>query len=674
MWMTFGLAALFAIVAFYLPGWMALKPLGLKQGQSFIFAPCASLSFYIVLVFVCSAAGIFMTGCILFAGGCCIALVLGILGFVVRRGARKEAKEATALVSRVQQVRLFLHGERHLFLYVAAGVVLTAFFFVRNLDGPDSFAQLSDNVYHLSLIRSYVESGNWSPLASTIFPEEAWTISASFYPSLFHIMGAMVVSFLSVPIALAQNAVIATIIAVVFPVSIFQFVRTVFPDRSDVLFYGAFVMLGFAAFPWMFLVFGPLHSNLLSFAIAPLALSAFILALAKGASRSRRVIYGALFVLCFVAMAVAQTNACFTVGVILLPYCFVRIWEASKPATMPARRYGPIVAFAIATIALWCICFNLPFLRGVVNHTWPAFSSLSQTPINMLFLAFKDSAAQVFLGAVLLIGIVSLCHLKKNRWLIWSYGIFCVLYVVCALTDGPIKQFLAGFWYTDGYRIAASAVICAIPIAAVGLMRLARFVQFLLRSFSRDNGESWSGRYVGAGIVLGLLLLLNYYPNYIMPGSDEEVRSGIGQTADRINKTYASGEPYTPQEQAFVEQAHAIVGDDAVLNFPFDGSALSFAEEGLNTIFRQFDAGDLTIRKAMRERLPRVAEDEDVQSELDSYGVRYLLLLDQGKNAGKGYFGYDSDEWTGIEAITDDTPGLKLLLSEGDMRLYEIER
>ena len=33
----------------------------------------------------------------------------------------------------------------------------------------------------------------------------------------------------------------------------------------------------------------------------------------------------------------------------------------------------------------------------------------------------------------------------------------------------------------------------------------------------------------------------------------------------------------------------------------------------------------------------------------------------------------DENDWKGITSITDTTPGFKVVLSEGDMRLYEIE-
>ena len=54
----------------------------------------------------------------------------------------------------------------------------------------------------------------------------------------------------------------------------------------------------------------------------------------------------------------------------------------------------------------------------------------------------------------------------------------------------------------------------------------------------------------------------------------------------------------------------------------------------------------------------------------------YVLLLDQGVSRKKGTWlaqYKDPESWRGIDSITDDTPGFKPILSDGEMRLYEIE-
>ena len=78
----------------------------------------------------------------------------------------------------------------------------------------------------------------------------------------------------------------------------------------------------------------------------------------------------------------------------------------------------------------------------------------------------------------------------------------------------------------------------------------------------------------------------------------------------------------------------------------------------------------------MRMKINQIFTDKDVQKACNQEDVSYVLLLDYGHPFGEGVFNYDHrvpEAWTGLTSITDSTAGLKLLLSEGDMRLYEIE-
>ena len=51
------------------------------------------------------------------------------------------------------------------------------------------------------------------------------------------------------------------------------------------------------------------------------------------------------------------------------------------------------------------------------------------------------------------------------------------------------------------------------------------------------------------------------------------------------------------------------------------------------------------------------------------------MLLDYDKDNGGFYMagGYSQSSWIGLEKLNDDTPGYKIILEKGDMRLYEIE-
>ena len=72
-----------------------------------------------------------------------------------------------------------------------------------------------------------------------------------------------------------------------------------------------------------------------------------------------------------------------------------------------------------------------------------------------------------------------------------------------------------------------------------------------------------------------------------------------------------------------------------------------------------------------------IASDDSVLKAVESTGADYLLLLDQGVPYNEGtwlpqYCEMYVPLWDGLNKITDDTPGLELILADGDMRLYKI--
>ena len=73
--------------------------------------------------------------------------------------------------------------------------------------------------------------------------------------------------------------------------------------------------------------------------------------------------------------------------------------------------------------------------------------------------------------------------------------------------------------------------------------------------------------------------------------------------------------------------------------------------------------------------MQRVDKKEVQRRSSGDLDARYVMLLGDpsGDNPTKLGLRYEEKNWVGIETIAEDTPGFKLILSEGDMRLYEIE-
>ena len=119
-----------------------------------------------------------------------------------------------------------------------------------------------------------------------------------------------------------------------------------------------------------------------------------------------------------------------------------------------------------------------------------------------------------------------------------------------------------------------------------------------------------------------------------------------------------------------------------IVNYPDDGSVFSYATDDLNILYRysllssEVPDSETKESELIRTRLNKISSDPEVKSAVRTLGVKYVLLLDQGKKEDElvklPQFG-NPEYWTGITGINDLTPGFTTVLSEGDMRLYKIE-
>ena len=551
-------------------------------------------------------------------------------------------------------------------LYLAIALLVSGFYFIGTLDGPGSIYQENDNIFHLSLVRDFLNSGNYS------------RGSIMSYPISWHVLTSMVADLGGSNVAVAVNAVNFSLVAVVFPLSILIFLSSVFKENKEVVIFGSICSLGMAAFPWGFLLFGPLYPNLMGYALLPGAMALFVFMLDKGPLKAR-VVFGILFFVSCFSLLFAHPNAIFVGIVFMAPFCVSRLLSSVRLAGVGkgnVPRVGAAFLFVVFVVAVWSALYYSPLFAGVVSFEWPSYLSIRQALVNLLVLSYsKSSAPQLLMSVFVALGAVYLYLRKQNRWLIAVYGIFALMYVVDVTTDGFAKHYLTGFWYTDGFRISAALGIAAIPLAAAGMYSVYRV---LLRLFEIVWGNSLGAlKEKAAGLVLVVSALFIFFPSYSLQ-KNIDVTTGFGQVESMLesgNSLSADRAAYDSGEIAFVEKAKGIVGNAKVLNFPYDGSAYSYAIDNLNVLFRywygyEYEGGDSAV---MRELLDSVSSDVGVVDSLKANNIHYLILLDAGRSDGGLYSDpYKESEWEGIASVTDETPGFKVLLSEDDMRLYEI--
>ena len=689
MWGLFFISVLLATLFLYAPGYFLLRAFRISR---LVGLACAPFVVLVVFGLICAAyakAGVFCSWINIVPPFLIASLVLLAIARLALRGR-------TGSIGMLPSGTGMLKGSTEAFdwaclvLYVCVGVAVTVYVFVRTLDGPSSFLQEFDNVHHLGSIRGFVESGDWSSFGVSLYPAgfEASVAPlqvSEFYPSAWHGVAALLVSALDVPVALAANATNFTFAGIVFPVSIFLLIRFFFPRISKAVVLGAFCTLAFSAYPWGFLTFGPLYSNLSSFAVLPAVVFCFVSIFSIEANFRSRITSTYLFAIGLLGLVFTQPNAVFTMGVFLIPFCVFQVSRLADSEKVPdasrrAVRIGLCVAFLVFVALLWIALYKAPFMQKVVTHAWPAFSSKSQAVVDTVLLAFNMPAPQILLGLAVALGIVFTLSRRQYLWMSLSFAMICVMYVVDVSSDGTAKFFLTGFWYTDSYRVAASAAFFAIPLACLGLA----VASCALRSFLDWAAEKLQGGRPSALIAPCLVALaflaMVYYPSYTVPGR-YEVQTAFGVVCERLeakNNTIAPN-IYNANEREFVQKVKKTVPKGSlIINEPNDGTAFAYGVDGLSIYYRYlrtYGGEDETdASKTIRKRLNSVATDEQVKTAVRSTGAEYLIQLDQGDTeAREPYpFTYDPDDWRGIDAIDDNTDGFEVVLSDGDMRLYRI--
>lgn len=685
---SFALALIACAAFLYGPGYLLLRGCRFGRVLAAGCAPLAMLCLYGVLAIAYGRLGVPASWGLLLAPPLVLATFLWGLAVARQRRCRvelgrEEARRRAASAARADGCAIALYG--------ALGVAIGASVFLASIGSPGAFMQDFDNIHHLNSVRGFLDSGNWSSLGVTYYPLEGDAAlrpfpDASFYPSAWHGVVAMVADATGASLPVAVNATLFVFAFVAFPLAMLSLVQALFDElpRAVVLL-GACCVVLFAAFPGGFLKFGPLYPNLAAFAVMPAAVACFLRAFDARLGRSRRVACGLLCAVGIVGLALTQPNAVFSAAVFLVPFCAGKAMGLAPRVKIlqdrPAVAKGLLCAgFLLCALAVWTALFEAPFMQSVVTHAWGSFTGVTQALVDAATLGYRGVMAQPILAALVAVGAAyALCH-GRYRWLVCSYGLVVVMYVAVARVDGFLRFFLTGFWYTDPYRIAAMAELFAMPLAVLGLWCAARGVRWLLGRLAAGTDVAgavarWSFPLVGA-----LLVVLGSWPSFEVHGW-LSVQTGLGAIREELAAKYAtdSARVYDDAERAFVEEALAALPDGAVLaNDPNDGSTYAYSVDGARVLYRNatgYGGDDETAAsRAIREGLDRVADDEGVREALRETGVRYVLLLDQGPTQGQQphLWTYAPEEWPGLNGVGDDTPGFEVVLARDDMRLYRI--
>lgn len=690
------LYGLVSILFVFGPGTLLLSALGCRKALSLSCAPIATLFIYAVLSIILPMLGIRCgwTSIVL------PALVVSFLAFLTRYVSNRcgelhgKVKRHEVSVNPVDIITLIVS------LSVSGGLFVLYFHY---LGGIDKLIQGFDTVYHVNLVRSFIESGNYSSLSASIYPLSEPLASTpliensgSFYPALWHVLCAMLVDATGAQIDVVANVTNVVLCGVAYPVGFWGLLKVLFPKDDYVLVAGSICGTAFFAFPWAILLRGEQFPQAAAFALVPSSVLLFIniFEAKRGLFSGKRltgkkdsvprkalpgiIVPAALFLCSLVALVFVQSNAVFTVGIFAAFYVAHLIFEAACP--LP-RRILLVIAWFVLVAFVWAVVYLSPPMHGVVSFSWDSYATCQEAVYDVLTLSLgQNASAQLTLGVLIMTGALYAVFSRKRRqvWLLALYVFAAFIYVIDVSSDGFLKHLLAGFWYTDPMRTAAMLALFGALLASLGLSLITKGIaRIVSRARKRDALSLSSGLLLSLGTT-AMFALCIYYPKPLVV-AQIDLSTQFSYLAASL-RGLASADFVSildTSEQDFVFEAFANVPKGSVvINVPDDGSSFLFGLYDINVYYHRGDMGEMesTDSRLIRTGLADYLNNSDVRKAVEAVGAEYVLILDRPDVEGKrGVFHtYQRDMWSGIEGVDDRTPGFSLVLSEGDMALYKI--
>lgn len=661
MWGLFVYDVIWTAVLLYIPGYYALRMVGVRSALALGFSPLLALLSLSVVTHVASSLMLSLPSLALIGSSVVLTFALSLcMRFVIRRWPIHSSFNAPDL--------------RQIGLAIGAGLVIGLIFFILPLDGAGSFYQENDNIAHLEVVKRFLETG--------LFDEGGSYLTS--YPSLWRTVAATVASQGSGNVTVAVNAVNFVITAVLFPISGLIYLASFIGERN-ILRLSPLLVLSFVVFPWGFLYFGPLYPNLIGYSVLPLAMALVVYACGSVDLKSFFCLFACFLGACAVLLR-AHPSSIFVGVVVMSPYIVYRLNKilAAKSVRLFAR-YSLIVVFIGSMIGLWTLLYTSPMFHGVVTFDWAPYTGKVQAVANVLFLGLtKSSAVQLSLSLLVLIGAMYCLVMRRWRWLLCSHLLVSLIYIACVSFPVCLQHFFAGFWYNDSFRVAAMFVFTGMPLACIGLASVIRVAEAFVKLVVSAREEQVYVTNCLTYVIPAVAVIAIFFPSFTF-AQNITWTTGFGKASQMLrsgNSLAENANAIDSHELEFLEMVKDEVGDDMVLNYPYDGSAYAQTLADVNVVNRGWFGyspsidGKKSNYQLLCESIDKVASDHEVSDAARSEDIKYVLLLDNGApDVGGCYYtvGYDGSYWHGLEMLDDSTPGFSIVLSQGDMRLYKID-
>ena len=720
MWLEFFQSVVVIIALLYVPGVILLHASGMPKPWALVSAPLVSCALFFIEGEIFSALNIPIPLAVMVLVPLLIAVLVNVYVFYVAPKHKEGLNDKKPVKSKAiragkrstNPVPAFICEELPFWiplLYVAIGLLTVGLLFLPTLPSASSFVQGWDIVHHLDVTQAMIESQKYSSIhydfystvEASITPWEPGT--SGFYPSGWNIIVALTTQLVSTTVPIAGNALNFVSAAIIFPLSICSLIAKVLPKHRIALISGAFVCLAFFVFPWSLLIYGPIFPNTVAFCVMPSIWWIFMQMTRSKTPKHDLIWLIVIFVLGLITLFILHPSTIFSSIVVLLPWSFARIGESKRRVVLFGKQIRPVTlayVFFIFALVIWSVFYYVLIVRGVaLNFWWSAYSSLQDAILHALGMDFIGQSyaggelvsPQPILSICVLVGAVWTFKHKQARWMVSAFMYLSILCIFIITFDVPLKGYLSGFWYTDPFRIAASCVIMAIPLAALGLATLAGAALETFASWREKATQHQIQTQTKAQtcvfctvwakpLIVGAVIACVVVLNHVVPMPNLKSEKPIpAATAFKQASEKAYGDHYilTSEELEFLRRVELTVPAGAVIaNLPQDGSLWAYGTNDLHVLWRfpnGYDASERPASAILRKRLNRIASDPEVLQTARDLNVQYVLILNNVVDYSNAVTStYKPGTFRGITQITDTTPGFEVVLEEGSMRLYKI--
>jgi len=602
-WLLLSPLALLAVAVLLIPGAALGYALGLRGTAVLLPAAALSISLISVLAIGFAVIGVpWSLGSFALGAAVVIAGAFGIRALVSRRW------EPPTL-------RLAKLNLRSLGVGMAIWAALIGYNMIRLFRSPTAFIQSYDNVFHLNVIQYILDTGK----AST-FTVGSLTSGGqpSVYPAAWHgyaslLLGTARAVVPGTSIGAAVNAATIAVMVFAWALGCLALAQVLAGGSFGISVLTAATLGTVYVFPWVFLPEGGLYPNLLGNSLLPGAVTLVYLISARLGERTptttptpeieparldgNRALVPAFLVLALMlpGITLAHPNSTFTLLVFVLAVTW-GLWLTGDFGAEPRgrrRRWISLAALVAATAG-----FALAWVVLAPSRPTPGPAPTNLLDASWQLLQGAVTTASLPAPALTVLVLIGLVGAVRHRWFAAAAtaGFAAVVFVMALGGPTAKASTMAGaVFYNDTKRIAAFALICALPLVIGALGMTDRGLRaFITRSrIGAGAANAWQGVAV---IVLAVVIAV---PLQLWSLSPQ-----ISYNSKRLVVLSATTRRMSLEEYQLISAMRELVpaGEKVIAN-PGGGGGFIYAVAGVPLVFPHSFVTDTAAMHQLRESM-----------------------------------------------------------------------